>query len=618
MSNFPLVTDSERGLNRYFMRIWTMTAVVALGFSSFAADNVAPTRAELEEMYNGAYKAFDAKKFSEALKQLDAIDARQPDLAASRNLRGVILMRQGNYDQAETTFQEAAKIDPKFWNARFNLAQIPFLKKDWGEARKRFDQLLSSGESDLAKEASQLIQYKILLTYLLEGKENMVDSIQAKLELSPDTPAVDYVKAAVALKQKNQKEAKDWIGVAEKNFSPQLNKLFAESLYEVGWLEKPAGETRPSLPLMTAAERSEKTKATARAKFEQAQQALRQRDQAAELIKFKIYLTLLLEGKESRAHAMMDEFQFTGDTPALYYAQAAWEFQHNNPEKASDWTSSANKIYSSALNSVFADAFYDVGWMQRPAAATMPTPAFDTAQAEGSPAVEPSPIPDKVFAANSQSDTSKGEGLALGSTASASGAGLDIAGTGTAARTSISASNESASGTGSQPQQPASASSSGGSESTAAASSAASPQPSAGSTEQNDQAALAQTSVSPSPAAEVMPVKAAPSGILARGRMWLVGGLLLVALLILAWVIVPTLRRRYVFDVPSYSRAPSAAAPALFKPKVASASPQKKTLQGFVGGPRQISLQLKASKPALRHGVVPSRDLSRGFDLTKG
>src|SRR2546423_14957495 len=111
----------------------------------------------------------------------------------------------------------------------------------------------------------------------------MVDSILAKLELSPDTPAVDYVKAAVALKQKNQKEAKDWISAAEKNFSPQLNKLFAESLYEVGWLEKPAGAARPSLPLMTAAERSEKTKAIARSKFEQAQQALRQRDFATSL-----------------------------------------------------------------------------------------------------------------------------------------------------------------------------------------------------------------------------------------------------------------------------------------------------------------------------------------------
>ncbi len=678
---------------------------------SFGAENVAPTKAELEEMYNAAFRAFDSNKFAEALKQLDAIDARQPDLAASKNLRGVILMRQGKYDQAEAALQDASRIDPKFWNARFNMAEIPFLKKDWAEARNRFEQLLSSGESDLAKEASQLIQYKILLTYLLEGKDNMVDSIQAKLELSPDTPAVNYVKAAVALKQKNQKEAKDWISAAEKNFSPQLNKLFAESLYEVGWLEKPVGEARPSLPLMTAAERTEKSKAAARAKFEQAQQALRQRDlaaalklvdeadqadpnqaatinlrgeilmqqeqfdqaeaafkkaakldpklreaqynlaqipfkkkeyakardrfeslykrtpggdknQAAELIKFKIYMTLLLEGKESRAHAMMDEFQFTGDTPALYYAQAAWEFQHNNSEKAADWTASANKIYSAALNSVFADAFYDAGWMQRPPAESMPTPAFDTAQAEGSPAVEPSPIPDKVFAANSQSETSKGEGLALGSTMTAPSAGLDIAGAGsTTSQTSISSSNESASGTGAQPdQQPTSALPEGGSDSTAAAAAAPaeSPQTSPVSTEQNDQPAVAQTSASASPAVEVVAAKSAPSGVLARTRMWVVGGLLLAGLLILAWVTVPSLRRGYSFNVPSHSRTTSAAAPALFKPRT-SAMPQKKTLQGngFVGGPRRISLQLKASKPSLRHSAVPSSNLSDGLNLTK-
>ena len=697
------------------MRVWGMAALAAMVLRLFAADsfgaeNVAPTKAELEEMYNAAFRAFDSNKFAEALKQLDAIDARQPDLAASKNLRGVILMRQGNYEQAEAALQDASRIDPKFWNARFNMAEIPFLKKDWAEARNRFEQLLSSGESDLAKEASQLIQYKILLTYLLEGKDNMVDSIQAKLELSPDTPAVNYVKAAVALRQKNQKEAKDWISAAEKNFSPQLNKLFAESLYEVGWLEKPVGEARPSLPLMTAAERSEKTKATARAKFEQAQQALRQRDlaaalklvdeadqtdpnqaatinlrgeilmqqeqfdqaeaafkkaakldtklreaqynlaqipfkkkeyakardrfetlykrtpggdknQAAQLIKFKIYMTLLLEGKESRAHAMMDEFQFTGDTPALYYAQAAWEFQHNNPEKAADWTASANKIYSSALNSVFADAFYDVGWAQRPPAETMPTPAFDTAQAEGSPAVEPSPIPDKVFAANSQSDTSKSEGLALSSTVTAPSAGLDIASAGsTTGQTSISSSNDSASGTGAQPEQPsASVPSSGGSDSVAAAAPAESPQTSPAPNEQSNQPAVVQTSASASPVVEAVPGKSASSGILARTRMWVVGGLLLAGLVILAWVTVPTLRRRYAFEVPSYSRTTSAATPALFKPR-ASVTPQKKPLQGngFVGGPRQVSLQLKAAKPSLRHTAIPSGNLNDNFDLTEG
>ena len=89
-----------------------MAAVAALVLRLFAADsfgaeNVAPTKAELEEMYSAAFRAFDSGKFAEALKQLDAIDARQPDLAASKNLRGVILMRQGNYDQAEAALQEA-------------------------------------------------------------------------------------------------------------------------------------------------------------------------------------------------------------------------------------------------------------------------------------------------------------------------------------------------------------------------------------------------------------------------------------------------------------------------------------------------------------------------------
>src|SRR6266508_3096974 len=159
------------------MRIWKIAAVTALALSCFAADNVAPTKSELEDMYNRAFRAFDTNDFPQALKELDALDARQPDLAESQNLRGVILMRQGIYDKAEAALHEAARIDPKFWNARFNLAEVPFLKKDWAEARGRFQQLLSGNESDMEGDAAQLIQYKILLTYLLEGKENMVDAI---------------------------------------------------------------------------------------------------------------------------------------------------------------------------------------------------------------------------------------------------------------------------------------------------------------------------------------------------------------------------------------------------------------------------------------------------------
>jgi tetratricopeptide (TPR) repeat protein len=678
------------------MRIWKIAAIAALGLTSFAADNVAPTKAELEETYNAAYRAFDAGKFPEALKQLDAIDARQPDLAASKNLRGVILMRQGNYDQAEAALTEAARIDPKFWNARFNLAEIPFLKKNWAEARKRFEQLLSNGQSDLAKEASQLIQYKILLTYLMEGKSNMVDSILAKLELSPDTPAVDYVKAAVALQQKNESEANDWMSAAQKNYSPQLNKLFVESLYEIGWMQKPEGQRRASLPLMTAAERTEKTKAFARSKFEQSQQAFRQRDfatalklvdeadktdpnqpatlnlrgeilmqqgqfddaesafkkaakldpklrdaqynlaqipfkkkeyakardrfetlykripggeknQAAELIKFKIYMTLLMEGKESRAHSMMEEFQFTGDTPALYYAQAAWEYKHNNAQKAEDWTSSANKIYSPALNGVFADAFYDVGWLQKPEGTTAPAVAFDAsgggaAQTDGGPAVEPSPIPDKMVAANQQ-----GGALSLAPPATGSESGMDLAGAGAVAnQTSLAGS---APDSNAAPETSAAQSPSATGE-TGAASQPAPSVVASGSTvsisNQAEQQSAAQTvPAQQASAAAPANVPAASTTGLSSRRLWVVGGLLLAAVVLLAVAILPTLRR-YKFTVPPSSQPEPRSEAAVFKATTVPAHSPGIQGNGFSGGPRQISLQLKAWNPPSRQSALAS------------
>src|SRR6266446_6780302 len=704
------------------MRIWKIAAVAALALSSFAAENVAPTKTELEEMYNKAFREFEANNFPQALKELDAIDARQPELAPSQNLRGVILMRQGIYDKAEAALLEAARIDPKFWNARFNLAEIPFLKKDWAEARKRFEKLLSGGQSDLAKEASQLIQYKILLTYLLEGKENMVDSILAKLELSPDTPAVDYVKAAVALQHKNDKEAKDWVAAAEKNFSPQLNKLFAESLYEVGWLEKPTGQTRASLPLMTAAERSEKTKAVARSKFEQAQQALRQRDfgtagklvdeadqadpnqpttlnlrgeilmeqkefdqaeaafkraakldpkfreaqynlaqipfkkkdyakarerfetlfkqtpggdknQAAQLIKFKIYMTLLLEGKESRAQAVMEQFQFTGDTPALYYAQAAWEFKHSNPEKAADWTASAKKIYSPALNSVFADTFYDVGWIQSPEIAAAPAPAFDTgsviaSQTEGNPAIEPSPIPDTIVAANKQAERSRDESLA----SSAPAANPRIPGmeaTSPRARTeppAVPASNESAAvRTSGKPEEVLAAPVSGSPSTVKSAAAAASPSgaviASSDPAGQNEKPGLGQRKAGPPVVATTpttlarggLPEASQPriGGIVSRQTLF-VGGLLLAGIFLLAWVVVPELRRS-PFNILSYWRARSVARSHIFEPRIAPAEKAIALSDGFFGGPRQVSLRLTASKPSLRSSALLSSKSSDAF-----
>jgi len=716
------------------MKIRKVGAVAALVLSSFAADNVAPPKSELEAMYDKAFREFDSNNFPEALKELDAIDARQPDLAESQNLRGVILMRQGIYDKAEAALHEAVRIDPKFWNARFNLAEIPFLKKDWAEARNRFQDLLTNNASELQGEATQLIQYKVLLTYLLEGKENMVDSILAKFELSPDTPAVHYANAAIALQRKNAKEAKDWMIAAEKNFSSQLNKLFAESLYEVGWLEKQAGQTRAALELTTAAERAAKSKAFARSRFEQAQQAFQQRDliaarkfiddadaadpnqasilnlrgeilmeqkefdqaeaefkkaakadpkfreaqynlaqvpfktkdyakardrfealfsrtpggdknQAAQLIKFKIYMTLLLEGKDSRAQKMMEQFQFTGDTPALYYAQAAWEFKHNNPNKATDWITSAKKIYSPALNVVFADAFYDLGWMQSPSLAASPAPAREAAvamegtQNESSPAIEPSPIPSTSLAKNKPTKESKIESVAAASPATTSPiAGMEA----TTSRKEESptagvrqppavASKESvAAGTPAKPDEvpavPAPSLSPVVETPVEAASSPAS------------SSAVSTAPVSPPPvsatpgvpSAPVVAASASPATVLAPARVgegsrptWkarfdaqtvLVGGLVLAGFGLLAWAEV----RRRGIRLAVFRRASPVAGPRTDEVNLAVAAPVQKQMDvspRITGaGPRQVSLKLKASEPSLRRAVVPVGRASRAFE----
>ena len=90
------------------MKMRKFVAITILVLSSFAASNVAPSKAELETMYDKAFRDFDNNNFPEALKQLDAIDARQPDLAESQNLRGVIFMREGIYDKAEAALRRSS------------------------------------------------------------------------------------------------------------------------------------------------------------------------------------------------------------------------------------------------------------------------------------------------------------------------------------------------------------------------------------------------------------------------------------------------------------------------------------------------------------------------------
>lgn len=452
------------------MKVCEGALIFLLGLSAFAANVVAPTKAELEAMYAAAAREVNAGNYGNALQKLDAIDARQPEMAAAQNLRGVALMRLGEYGRAEAALRKAREIDPEFWEARFNLAEVPFLRKSWAEARHRFEALADAKSEQAQGVTGDLIQFKILLTYLLEGKEKKATGILDQLQTSSVSPAYYCGKAALAFRHHNERDATVALNAAEKSFSPRLNKLFVESFYEVGWMAKPEGAVPSALEVDSLAERVARAQADFRTaeqeyRHEDYESALRSLDQldttapnqavsynlrgkillargedsAAEaawrnalvadpqfeearynlaripfkkrdyeaarkqleallgatsggsqsrqreqLIQYQIFLTLLLEGRDGPAQKAMDEFKMMDDTPALYYAQAAWAFRHGNVKQGKAWIANAGNLFPEDLSQAFAAPFADLGWLSQagaPATATQASLAAGPTQA---------------------------------------------------------------------------------------------------------------------------------------------------------------------------------------------------------------------------------------------
>jgi tetratricopeptide (TPR) repeat protein len=449
------------------MKMRERVIVFLLVLVSLGATDVGPTKSELEAMYGAAAEEVNAGRYGAALKQLDAIDARQPDMAAAKNLRGVALMRMRDYGPAEKALHRARELNPDLWESRFNLAEIPFLQKNWAEARHRFEALAAEKNEQVQGATGDLIQFKILLTWLLQGREKQAAEILARLQ-EASSPAYYCGKAAFAFRHKDETEARVALKAAEKTFSPELNKLFRESFYEVGWLEKAEGAMPVALEMTSQADRVVKAQETfakaerayrkgdygsalqlldgvdaaapnqavsynlrgevllAQGKADEAEVALhnalaadpqfadarfnlalvpfrkgnygesRKQFEALlgatgggakerrreELIRYEIFLTLLREGRDAVAQKAMDEFKMMDETPALYYAQAAWAFQHGNFEQGNNWVANADNLYSAELNRSFAAPFAALGWLKE--RETELTPA-ETGLAEASP-----------------------------------------------------------------------------------------------------------------------------------------------------------------------------------------------------------------------------------------
>jgi tetratricopeptide (TPR) repeat protein len=85
---------------------------------------------------------------------------------------------------------------------------------------------------------------------------------------------------------------------------------------------------------------------------------------ANEKLRYAVLLTYLFAQDEARAQIALDRIGFPTESPAYYYAQAAWEFGHGRPGEAKQWIKAAAKMFKEDSIAWFARPFYSFGWLQ--------------------------------------------------------------------------------------------------------------------------------------------------------------------------------------------------------------------------------------------------------------
>ena len=84
-----------------------------------------------------------------ALKAIDALEKKQPNHPLPHNLRGGALLGKGDRAGARRSFERALEIDPAFFPAAANLAQLDVADKKPDVARGRFEAILAKDPKNL-------------------------------------------------------------------------------------------------------------------------------------------------------------------------------------------------------------------------------------------------------------------------------------------------------------------------------------------------------------------------------------------------------------------------------------------------------------------------------------
>lgn len=179
-----------------------------------------------------AMRSFTVRDFEKAREQVRKADSSWQETPVSLNILGAIEIEQKRFDEGRKYCLEALNKDPRFFPARFNLAEIPFVQGKYTEARAMFTKLQEDEPND------DLLKFRIFLTHLLEKNEAEAKKHLDDIPLINDTPISFYANAAWEFAHGRDAKAQEWIASGSRTFPPIKHINFIEVFYDLGWLKR--------------------------------------------------------------------------------------------------------------------------------------------------------------------------------------------------------------------------------------------------------------------------------------------------------------------------------------------------------------------------------------------
>jgi tetratricopeptide (TPR) repeat protein len=167
-------------------------------------------------------------KIDDAAKDAQQAGKLDPNNPETANLLGIVASKKKDYPEAISQFNRALTENPKFYGAKFNLADALMLQGNYDQARSTLEDLRQIDPK------SEIVQFRLALDYVLANQPDKAMALIDGMDFPGKTPAYYYARAAVWLKKGLVRDATQYGVNAHKYYTDGQCSYFVSVLREMG------------------------------------------------------------------------------------------------------------------------------------------------------------------------------------------------------------------------------------------------------------------------------------------------------------------------------------------------------------------------------------------------